>query len=92
MQVKQKERDAMREHHRQRQFPHVGGCPRCREIALCNVCGCDLEAIRGTPKRCTNGRCINCHNTVCTPGEIDAPGHGFGSRERAERAAQREGE
>jgi len=87
------EREALRVHHRRRRYPHEGGCPRCRETLLCNVCGRDLEAgpLARIPKRCTNGRCIECHDAVCTPGGTDAPGHAFGSRERAEAQARKRG-
>lgn len=57
-------------------YPHPGGCEECRDRRVCNVCG--------RPERhCTNGRCRECHDHVCTAQGDVAPGHGFGSREVA---------
>lgn len=58
------------------EYPHMGGCPGCRELRACNYCGGSL-IVRG---RCNNGRCIKCHGKQCTPGGITTPGHGYGIR------------
>jgi hypothetical protein len=81
------DREALRAHHRQQPFPHEGGCVRCREVMLCNVCGNILRAWES----CTNGRCEPCHLNVCGAGGSSDPGHGFGPRSRAERAADLRG-
>lgn len=57
-------------------YPHEGGCEECRERRVCNVCG-------GPERHCTNGRCRDCHNHVCTEGGDVAPGHALGTREDA---------
>lgn len=48
----------------------------------CNVCGGHLRS-----GRCTNGRCLDCHREMCTPGGSTSPGHGRGWPTTAERAA-----
>ncbi len=52
----------------------------------CEVCDKDISK---DPKRCTNGRCGDCHSRYCTPGGNDSPGHGRGTvvphSERSER-------
>lgn len=52
-------------------FPHAVACPDCRDSKVCNFCG-------APDPRCTNGRCMKCHDGVCTPGGLDGPGHGSG--------------
>lgn len=59
-------------------YPHEGGCPCCREQGRCNVCGAQIQA----STRCSNGRCLRCHDRVCTPGGIAGPGHGYGAPDR----------
>lgn len=54
-----------------RPYPHEGGCPRCRELRVCNYCGCSIVGDSG---RCTNGRCSMCHAGICGSGDA----HGFG--------------
>lgn len=66
-------------------WPHAGGCVQCRRLGLCNVCGHPLMP----STRCTNGRCVQCHELVCTGGGTDSPGHGCGSPEAALKAAAR---
>jgi hypothetical protein len=55
-------------------FPHLGGCPLCRQLFMCSACGKTMD---GTVYLCTNGRCSDCHRTVC--GELGStePGHGY---------------
>lgn len=55
-------------------YPHEGCCPGCRDARTCNACG--NLATPGT--RCTNGRCMRCHATYCTPGGATSRGHGIG--------------
>ena len=50
-------------------FPHEGGCPDCLKFRVCNACGENVQQI----DRCTNGRCRDCHQVVCTP-----ESHGYG--------------
>lgn len=60
-------------------FPHRGGCSGCQNLHVCSVCGHPAPA----ETRCTNGRCLDCHVAVCTPGGAVSSGHGFGSQEAA---------
>lgn len=52
-------------------YPHAGGCPCCRARRVCNWCGQTRHA------GCTNGRCGECCNNVCTGGGSTSPGHGY---------------
>lgn len=63
-------------------LPHGVGCPGCRSAGECNECGASYVRPTGeTPRgktvfdvdRCTNGRCMSCHATVCGQGEAHAP-------------------
>lgn len=54
-------------------FPHEGACTACCAAHKCNYCGGTLAS-----GNCTNGRCIPCHDRVCTPGGSTSPGHDFG--------------
>jgi len=70
-------------------------------VRRCSVCGWaihrpfsgpfTLDNGQLTRDRCTNGRCLLCCQSVCTSGGNTEPGHGFGTREDAERAAKRHG-
>ena len=64
-------------------YPHEGGCKECQRQKVCNVCGRDASQTFG---RCTNGRCLDCHQAVCTLGGSTGPGHGYGTRADAEAA------
>lgn len=61
-------------------WPHGAGCEHCRKHKLCNECGkpWDYERLIGglihsVHMHCTNGRCIDCHSTVCGSGPAHAP-------------------
>lgn len=41
---------------------------------LCEVCGDETDQ----STRCTNQRCLACHDAHCTDGGNDSPGHGRG--------------
>jgi hypothetical protein len=70
--------------HSDSRFPHPVACEQCRVLGLCNCCG----RAAPTSTRCTNGHCVHCHQTVCTPGGITSPGHGAGLPEVREAAAR----
>ena len=57
-------------------FPHQGACGSCASEKPCNYCG--MSTARRL--RCTNGRCENCHATICTPGGATSEGHAFGQQ------------
>ena len=63
--------------------PHYIGCEGCRKERRCNCCG--RQAMDGFTwnERCTNGRCRECHSSVCTPGGNVSAGHGAGTAKRA---------
>lgn len=56
------------------QYPHEGGCEKCADLKLCNGCGTPIPSSAG---RCTNGRCLECHQTYCGLGGSIGLGHGF---------------
>lgn len=60
--------------HSEAPYPHEGACIECRTDRTCNFCGAKAPAYQ----RCTNGRCVQCHRTVCTGGGASDPGHAFG--------------
>jgi len=61
-------------------YPHEGGCWGCRVEMRCNVCGKEWkDRLHFIHDRCTNGRCLDCHRKVCTPGGNDSLGHGYGN-------------
>lgn len=72
-------------------YPHEGGCNGCQESNACNCCGMPIECQRGEvgSDHCTNGRCMACHNAVCTDGGATYPGHGFGTRADAYARAEK---
>lgn len=60
-------------------YPHEGNCHGCSMEARCNYCGrrfSDPEFV--VTWACTNGRCSDCHRTVCTAGGSTSPGHAYG--------------
>ena len=70
-------------------YPHGGGCSGCRVQGKCNVCARPRRGRLNPGGACTNGRCAECHAACCTSGGDTTPGHGYGTREAAERQVAR---
>jgi hypothetical protein len=68
--------DALKPEHVNKPYPHVGACDGCRQLQVCNYCGANTARDTG---RCTNGRCSECHRTVCTGGS-NPHEHNFGKQ------------
>lgn len=57
-------------------FPHALMCEGCTKEGMCNGCGATIKARTGD--HCTNGRCMQCHATLCTSLRAYGFGHGSG--------------
>lgn len=69
-----------RAHHTDIRFPHPARCIDCSALGLCSLCGLPATA----SECCGNGRCVPCHQAVCSPGSPMRGPHGIGTPGAAE--------